>query len=87
MHSQSNDGQQMHMNHHVAPEAVDNSSDCECGCSGVMDCSVSGCSSAALLNGAELKFKSFSQSAGQLVRSLAPSPDPHLLFRPPIFLS
>tara|TARA_R110002074_G_scaffold263320_2_gene435428 strand:+ start:72 stop:458 length:387 start_codon:yes stop_codon:yes gene_type:complete len=87
MHSQIDNGMHMHMNHEVTTEVVDNSSGCDCGCNDLMDCSVSGCHGTALLNGSELKYNPYTQSIVQLAGPLAPSPDPHLLFRPPILLS
>ena len=87
MHAQMDKEQQMHINHQVAADEVDNSADCECGCSGVLDCSVSGCNATTLLGDCEIKFRALTQTIGQSVKSFLPSPDPHLLFRPPIFLS
>jgi hypothetical protein len=87
MHAQMDDGQTMHMNHQMVSEEINNDTDCECGCSGIFDCSVSGCHTTALLGDGEIRFRPFSQSISWLASAFVPSPDPHLLFRPPIFLS
>jgi hypothetical protein len=87
MHVQMDDVQSIHMNHQMSSEEMNNYSDCECGCAGTFDCSISGCHSIALLGDGEIKFRSCSQSISWLASAFVPSPDPHLLFRPPIFLS
>ena len=87
MHAQMDHSQHVQMQDHSAPQDIDNHNDCECGCNGEINCSVSGCSATVLLNAVGIDLLSSTQFVYQTVMTLAVPPDPHLLFRPPISLS
>ena len=87
IHSQMDEDQHQHMQDHISSETADNHSDCECGCDGNVNCSVSGCSAAALLNVDGIETSHLTQMLYQGIAALVDPPDPHLLLRPPISLS
>ena len=87
MHAQMDHSQHVQMQDHSAPQDIDNHNDCECGCNGEINCSVSGCSAAALTNFVGTTSINSTQFKFQGVTTLAFPPDPNLLFRPPISLS
>lgn len=87
MHAQIDEDQHEHVQKHVSSEAVDNHTDCECGCNGNVNCFVSGCSAAVLLNAIGIDSIHFTQSIYLDIETLAIPPDPQLPFRPPISLS
>lgn len=84
----TDDGQQhVHMGHQVASDESKSNVGCKHKCSGLYDCSVSGCNATALLVSSEIKFRVLTQVVGQFFGIAASAPDPHTLFRPPISLS
>jgi hypothetical protein len=87
LHVQMDDEQLKSMHHQMPSEEMDNNPDCECGCSSAYDCSGYACHTTALLSDTEMKFRAPSQSASRLASVFTPTPEPHLLYRPPIYLS
>ena len=98
-HCQSSDDTShvMHMNdemhahmHDQVPLQNDNSSDqskCDCGCSGSLDCSMSGCSASIITTTVKIDLRHLSKSTFQQIQVRAEPSDPNLLFRPPILSS
>ena len=88
MHMQMDENESMHMHSedHVAHQES-SGHDCECGCNGEIDCSVTGCSVAALMNIVGVDIIISTQPMYQSVATPIIPPDPNLLFRPPISLS
>ena len=86
-HAHMDEDQHQHMQDHMSSEAIDNHNDCECGCDGSVNCSVSGCSAAALLNVVSLDTINLIQKLYLSAEALAFPPDAKLLLRPPISLS
>lgn len=86
MHVQLDDEQSMHMNHQMSSQKMNNDSGCGCECNSAFGCASFGCHATALLGDGVIKLRVYSQSISRLASAFAPSPDPHLLLRPPIFL-
>jgi len=85
----NDDGMHEHM-HDQAPSQDDDTSDhsnCDCGCGGSLDCSVSGCSASVTSNTIKFDLKHLTQSTFQQIQARAEPSDPNLLFRPPIISS
>jgi len=87
MHAQMDHSQHVQMQDHSTPQEIDNHNDCECGCNGEINCSVSGCSAAALMNVVGVDSIHSTQTMYQSAATLTVPPDPNPLFRPPISLS
>ena len=60
---------------------------CDCGCDGSTDCTVSGCSASFISNSMEFDVNYLTQSRFQQTQILAVPVNPNLLFRPPIIFS
>ena len=88
MHVQMDENESMHMHSEDRNTHQDSSEheDCECGCNGEINCSVSGCSAAALMNIVGVDTIHSKQTMYQRVATHTVPPDPNLLFRPPISL-
>lgn len=87
IHSLVNDAQHSHLHHQVVPAINNSNVACECSCSSMLNCAVSGGSTTVLLEDSELIPKTLPQLIGQSIEIVAPSPDPHTHYRPPILLS
>jgi hypothetical protein len=79
--------QHMQMQDQTASQDADDHEDCECGCNGEINCSVSGCSATVLSSSVEISTINLTQSMLKTVAALAAPQYPNLLFRPPITLS
>ena len=85
----NDDGVHEHM-HDQVPAHDDDSSDhsnCDCGCSGSLDCSISGCSASIITSTIKFDLRHLSKSTFQQTQVWAEPSDPTLLFRPPIISS
>ena len=84
-HSQMDDHVSSHANDRLpSPESNDHSN-CECDYN--LNCSVSGCSVTALINGISINPKLSNQTEYQFINSHIAHTDPDQLFRPPISIS
>ena len=92
MHMQMNDvDENQHTPEHnhgnmLAQDSNDHAN-CDCGCDGSTDCSVSGCSASVISNLIGFEIKHLTQSRFQQIQIQTDPADPNLLFRPPIALS
>ena len=87
MHVQLSESHHDYMQDYSAPQDTGNHKDYECGCNGDTNHCVSSGSASALTNVAGVDLSCLSQAVYHAERTLAVSPDPHLLFKPPISLS
>ena len=85
----NDDGLHEHMHDQIPSQDNDksNHSNCDCGCDGSLDCSVSGCSASIISNTIKFDLRHLTQSMFQQIQARAEPSDPNLLFRPPIFSS
>ena len=84
-HTQFNDHASMDANNQLpSPELYDRS---KCDCDGNLNCSVSGCSVTALVNGIFINPKISNHTEYQISKSHAATTNPDQLFRPPISIS
>ena len=83
------DDMHAHMHNEILSKDKDSSdhSNCDCGCDGSLDCSVSGCSASVISSSMRFDLQYLTQSTSQQIQIRAEPPDPNLLFRPPIFSS
>jgi len=72
---------------HDQMQSSDSNEQSNCECDDNMDCSVSGCSSTALLNGITIDTSLLTTPVYQRIQAQVEPADPDLLFRPPIYLS
>lgn len=90
-HAMHMNDEDMHEHMHGQPPLQNNDSsdhsNCDCGCDGSLDCSVSGCSASVISNTVKFDLKHLTQSTFQQLQVWAEPSDPNLLFRPPIFSS
>ena len=87
MQMDDNESIHMHSEDQTAHQDPSEHNGCECGCNGKINCSVSGCSVAALINIVEVDTIYLSNTMHHTIEILTVPPDPNLLFRPPISLS
>lgn len=80
--TQLNDSDCMHGHDQIPSSESNNQSNCECDDN--MNCSVSGCSATALLNGITIDPDFTTNHVYQKLRVHAEPSDPDLLYRPPI---
>lgn len=85
--AQMDHSQHMQKQDQTASQDANDHGDCECGCNGEINCSVSGCSATALSSSIEIDTINPTQSMLQTVVTLAVPQYPNLLFRPPISFS
>ena len=86
MHMQMDENKSMHIEDHKAHQEPSVHDDCKCECNVEVNCTVSGSSTAALINVLEFTPINLSKSMyTNLVIFTAP-PDPDLLLRPPTSL-
>ncbi len=85
----NDDGMHEHMHDYTPPQEDENNdhSNCDCGCSGSLDCSVSGCSASLITTSIKFDLRLSSKSTYQEIQVRAEPSDPNLLFRPPILSS
>jgi hypothetical protein len=84
-HMQMDDSDSMQSHDQMQSSESNDQSNCECNDN--MDCSVSGCSSTALLNGISIDSNHSTTPVYQRIQAQAEPADPDLLFRPPISIS
>lgn len=87
INGQMDHSQHLQMQDQLNDQNVDNQTDCECGCNGEMNCSVSGCYAAAITNFVGTPLINALQLVYIGEATLAFPNLPNLLFRPPIYLS
>lgn len=94
IHMQMDEGDQLiaeHAQQHdhskMLSQDANDHENCDCGCDGSADCSVSGCSASVISNLIGFEVKHLSQSRFQSTQVHADPADPNLLLRPPIALS
>ncbi len=80
--TQMDDGESMHLHHQIPSPESNHQSNCECDDN--LNCSVSGCSTTALLNGIMMGPYNSDNPIYQRVQSHVEPSEPNLLFRPPI---
>lgn len=85
----SDDGMHEHMHDQTLSQDEDKSdhSNCDCGCNGSIDCSISGCSASIISNTINFDLRHISKSTFQPIQVRAEPSDPNILFRPPIISS
>lgn len=83
--SQVDDSESLHAHDQLPSSESNHQSDCECDDN--MNCSISGCSATALLNGITLDSNYSTNPVYQRLQAQAEPAEPDLLFRPPISIS
>ena len=98
-HCQSSDdtSHMMHMNDHdmqehlhdqaPAHDDTNDHSNCDCGCNGSLDCSISGCSASIITTAIKFDHRYLSKSTFHQIQVRVGPSDPNLLYRPPIISS
>ncbi len=83
------DDEDMHkyMHNQIPSQNSNDHENCDCGCDGGRDCSISGCSVSAVINTTDIHLQHTSQSLFASVKTLTILVDAGPLFRPPISLS
>lgn len=84
-HSQMDDHVSSHANDRLLSLESNDHSNCECDYN--LNCSVSGCSVTALINGISINPKLSNQTEYEIINSHIALTDPDQLFRPPISIS
>ena len=82
-----NDDVHEHMHDQVPSDESSDHSNCDCGCSGSLDCSISSCSASIITTMINFDLSHISKSTFQQIQVRTQPSDPSLLFRPPIFTS
>ena len=87
-HMKMNDDDSLNHMHDQAPSQDSNEhADCDCGCDGSLDCSVSGCSASVISNTIKFDIQHLDQSTFQQFKVQTEPSEPNPLFRPPILSS
>jgi len=87
-HMQMDDGDtHKHMQDQTPSQDSNEHADCDCGCDGSLDCSVSGCSASVISNMIKFDTQYLTQSTFQQFKVRTGPSEPNLLFRPPIISS
>ncbi len=87
-HMQMDDGDTHNHMHDQTPSQDSNDhADCDCGCDGTLDCSVSGCSASVISNTLKFDIQYLTQSTFQQSQVQTEPSEPSPLFRPPILSS
>jgi len=87
-HMQMNDDEtHEHMHDQMSSQDSNGHENCDCGCDGGLDCSISGCSVSVISNSIGFDLRHLTQSIIQQAQIFVEPSDPNLLFRPPISLS
>lgn len=86
-HAQMDHSQHMQMQGQTISQDASDHGDCECGCNGEINCSVSGCSVTALSSSVEINTVNSTQPFVQAVATLVIPQYSNLLLRPPIAFS
>ncbi len=87
-HMQMDDGDTHNHMHDQTPSQDSNDhTDCDCGCDGTLDCSVSGCSASVISNTLKFDIQYLTQSTFQQSQVQTEPSEPTPLFRPPILSS
>jgi len=87
-HMQMDDGDtHKHMQDQTPSQDSNEHADCDCGCDGSLDCSVSGCSASVISTTIKFDIQYSTQSTYQPPKVRTKPSEPNLLFRPPILTS